>query len=88
MKTNRLRVLAGAAAFARTLTREPQVPLLDGPLRALDALVRTQLRDAIRRIRQPLPSIEGTPRHARADRALSRSRGSIVDRGYVIAGPS
>ena len=77
---------AGAAAFARALTREPQVPLLDGPLWALDALGRGQLRDAIRRIRQALPIIEGAL--SRAARALSRSRGLIVDRGYIIAGPS
>ena len=67
-------------ALARALAISPQVLLLDEPLSALDAKVRTQLRDEIRRIQLELGTTTLFVTHDQEE-ALS-----IADRVGVMRG--
>lgn len=67
-------------ALARALAVEPRVLLLDEPLSALDAQVRTQLRDEIRRLQQRLHITTLFVTHDQAE-ALS-----VADRVGVMRG--
>ncbi len=74
-------------ALARALVTRPRVLLLDEPLSALDAKVRVQLRDEIRRIQQELGITTLFVTHdqeealAVADRVAVMSSGRIVQVG-------
>ncbi len=72
-------------ALARALAPEPAVLLLDEPLSALDALIRENLRDEIRRIQQALGitmlyvTHDQSEAMAIADRVAVMSEGDIVE---------
>lgn len=74
-------------ALARALVTEPRVLLLDEPLSALDAKVRVQLRDEIRRIQQRLGITTIFVTHdqeealAVSDRIAVMNAGSIEQQG-------
>ncbi len=69
---------AQRCALARALAPHPQVLLLDEPLSALDVLVRTRLRDEIRRIQQ---SVGTTTIHVTHDQSEALA---IADRVVVM----
>jgi len=79
-------------ALARALAIEPKVLLLDEPLSALDAKVRTQLRDEIRRIQIEVGTTTLFVTHdqeeamAMADRVGVMSNGKLeqIDRPNIV----
>lgn len=79
-------------ALARALAIEPKVLLLDEPLSALDAKVRTQLRDEIRRIQIEIGTTTLFVTHdqeeamAMADRVGVMSNGKLeqIDRPNIV----
>jgi putative spermidine/putrescine transport system ATP-binding protein len=77
------------AALARALAREPEVLLLDEPLSALDALVRTQLRDEIRRIQQAVRTTMIFVTHDQSEAMAIADRVAVMHRGTVeqVASP-
>jgi putative spermidine/putrescine transport system ATP-binding protein len=77
------------AALARALAREPEVLLLDEPLSALDALVRTQLRDEIRRIQQAVRTTMIFVTHDQSEAMAIADRVAVMHRGAVeqVASP-
>ena len=79
---------AQRCALARALAPRPQVLLLDEPLSALDVLVRTRLRDEIRRVQQQVGTTTIYVTHdqhealAIADRVVVMNRGRIEQIGH------
>ncbi len=71
------------AALARALARAPAVLLLDEPLSALDALVRTQLRDEIRRIQQAVKTTTIFVTHDQAEAMAIADRVAVMNRGRI-----
>ena len=71
------------AALARALAPDPQVLLLDEPLSALDALVRTQLRDEIRRIQQAVNITTLYVTHDQAEAMAIADRVAVMNRGKI-----
>jgi putative spermidine/putrescine transport system ATP-binding protein len=77
-------------ALARALAIEPSVLLLDEPLSALDAKVRTQLRDEIRRIQLELGTTTLFVTHDQEEAMAIADRVAVMHAGRIeqIATPS
>ncbi len=70
-------------ALARALARSPDVLLLDEPLSALDALVRTQLRDEIRRIQQAVKTTAIYVTHDQSEAMAIADRVVVINHGRI-----
>lgn len=77
------------ASLARALAASPEVLLLDEPLSALDALVRNQLREEIRRIQQTLKITTLFVTHDQSEAMAIADRVAVMSRGKIeqIASP-
>lgn len=78
------------AALARALAPNPAVLLLDEPLSALDALVRTRLRDEIRRIQQMVKITAVYVTHDQAEAMAIADRVAVMNAGKIeqLASPA
>ena len=70
-------------ALARALAPSPEVLLLDEPLSALDALVRTRLRDEIRRIQQLVNITALYVTHDQAEAMAIADRVAVMNHGRI-----
>jgi putative spermidine/putrescine transport system ATP-binding protein len=70
-------------ALARALAPDPDVLLLDEPLSALDALVRTRLRDEIRRIQQHVKTTAFYVTHDQAEAMAIADRVAVMNQGQI-----
>lgn len=70
-------------ALARALVTEPRVLLLDEPLSALDAKVRVQLRDEIRRIQLRLGMTTVFVTHDQEEALAVSDRIAVMDSGRI-----
>ena len=70
-------------ALARALAIEPEVLLLDEPLSALDAKVRTQLRDEIRRIQLEIGTTTLFVTHDQEEALTMSDRIAIFNQGKI-----
>ncbi|UOE43652.1 ABC transporter ATP-binding protein [Agromyces larvae] len=70
-------------ALARAIVTEPRVLLLDEPLSALDAKVRVQLRDEIRRIQLRLGITTVFVTHDQEEALAVSDRIAVMDRGGI-----
>jgi putative spermidine/putrescine transport system ATP-binding protein len=70
-------------ALARALAPDPDVLLLDEPLSALDALVRTRLRDEIRRIQQLVNTTAFYVTHDQAEAMAIADRVAVMNKGHI-----
>ncbi len=77
-------------ALVRALAIEPRVLLLDEPLSALDAMVRTELRDQIRSLQQRLAITTVFVTHDQEEVLSMADRVCVMSRGHVeqVATPS
>ncbi|MFM7425993.1 MAG: ABC transporter ATP-binding protein [Elainella sp.] len=71
------------ASLARALAASPQVLLLDEPLSALDALVRQQLREEIRRIQQTLQITTLFVTHDQGEAMAIADRVAVISQGKI-----
>ena len=71
------------AALARALAPDPDVLLLDEPLSALDALVRSRLRDEIRRVQQTVRTTTIYVTHDQSEAMAIADRVVVMNRGRV-----
>jgi putative spermidine/putrescine transport system ATP-binding protein len=74
---------AQRAALARALAPGPEVLLLDEPLSALDALVRTRLRDEIRRIQQAVRTTALYVTHDQSEAMAVADRVAVMNHGRI-----
>jgi putative spermidine/putrescine transport system ATP-binding protein len=70
-------------ALARALAPDPDVLLLDEPLSALDALVRTRLRDEIRRIQRLVKTTAFYVTHDQAEAMAIADRVAVMNKGRI-----
>jgi putative spermidine/putrescine transport system ATP-binding protein len=70
-------------ALARALAPSPEVLLLDEPLSALDALVRTRLRDEIRRIQQVVGITTLYVTHDQSEAMAIADRVAVMNKGRM-----
>jgi putative spermidine/putrescine transport system ATP-binding protein len=77
-------------ALGRALAPAPAVLLLDEPLSALDALVRSSLRDEIRRVQQQLRMTAVYVTHDQSEAMAIADRVAVMQRGRIeqIAPPA
>jgi putative spermidine/putrescine transport system ATP-binding protein len=80
---------AQRCALGRALAPSPEVLLLDEPLSALDALVRTRLRDEIRRVQQLVKTTAIYVTHDQSEAMAIADRVAVMNHGRVeqIASP-
>ncbi|WP_396903761.1 ABC transporter ATP-binding protein [Mycolicibacterium phlei] len=71
-------------ALARALASEPDVLLLDEPLAALDAAIRTGLRDEIRRIQHRVGTTAVFVTHDQSEAMAVADRVAVMDRGRIL----
>lgn len=71
------------AALARALAAKPEVLLLDEPLSALDAVVRTHLRDEIRRIQQLVGTTTVYVTHDQSEALAIADRVVVMQHGRI-----
>jgi putative spermidine/putrescine transport system ATP-binding protein len=74
---------AQRCALARALAPDPAVLLLDEPLSALDVLVRTRLRDEIRRVQQSVGTTTIYVTHDQSEALAIADRVAIMNRGAI-----
>jgi putative spermidine/putrescine transport system ATP-binding protein len=74
---------AQRCALARALAPSPAVLLLDEPLSALDALVRTRLRDEIRRIQQVVKTTAIYVTHDQSEAMAIADRVAVMSHGRI-----
>jgi len=75
--------LVGLTALARALSPAPQVLLLDEPLSALDAVVRDNLRDELRRIQQKVKTTALLVTHDQAEALAVADRVVVMQEGRI-----
>ena len=80
---------AQRCALGRALAPSPEVLLLDEPLSALDALVRTRLRDEIRRVQQLVKTTAIYVTHDQSEAMAIADRVAVMNHGVIeqIASP-
>lgn len=71
-------------ALARALAPEPEVLLLDEPLAALDAAIRNDLRDEIRRIQHRVGTTAVFVTHDQSEAMAVADRVAVMDRGRIL----
>jgi putative spermidine/putrescine transport system ATP-binding protein len=81
---------AQRAALGRALAPSPDVLLLDEPLSALDALVRTRLRDEIRSVQQRVRITALYVTHDQAEAMAIADRVAVMNHGHIeqLSAPS
>jgi putative spermidine/putrescine transport system ATP-binding protein len=71
-------------ALARALAPNPRVLLLDEPLSALDAVIRSNLRDEIRRIQQELQITTVHVTHDQSEALAIADRVAVMSNGKIV----
>ena len=74
---------AQRCALARALAPDPQVLLLDEPLSALDVVVRTRLRDEIKRVQQSVGTTTIYVTHDQSEALAIADRVAIMNKGRI-----